>query len=346
MVSLETTTARANSIMPEVMSPTKTETKSHEAPAQVNKTEAVAIIQNTIKATDPSPSSGEGVSLSSPPAHAINKQDGNVTSPVDGVDGTTPVKVKNPPKFSEEVEKEIRTMMNNARNIKDHNMFKTDEDVVKLATFTTNLIQLMNAEYVAKDVIVRAVAYMQGEDHLSPYRALNQAHRDHRAARRNTNSGKGPRGLVDRGSKPRTISDAAKLALDDVKNESAIVDGHNSSDVDTTKAIASPSNASSNAESTGNGNGSDKENATAKSSGPHASKPKKKGYWKARREARKKHGDGNGHKNGQDQPSGADNGMAEAKDHTGGETGKDKAIEQTPGTTHQEIHGGGVAVQA
>ncbi|KAK4943361.1 hypothetical protein LTR10_017035 [Elasticomyces elasticus] len=313
--------------MPEGMSPTKTETKSHEAPAQVNKTEAVAIIQNPIKATDPSPSSGEGVSISSPPAHAINKQDGNVTSPVDGVDGTAPVKVKNPPKFSEEVEKEIRTMMNNARSVQDHNMFKRDEDV-------------------AKDVIVRAVAYMQGEDHLSPYRALNQAHRDHRAARRNTNSGKGPRGLVDRGSKPRTISDAAKLALDDVKNESAIVDGHNSSDVDTTKAIASPSNASSNAESTGNGNGSDKENATAKSSGPHASKPKKKGYWKARREARKKHGDGNGHKNGQNQPSGADNGMAEAKDHTGGETGKDKAIEQTPGATHQEIHGGGVAVQA
>ncbi|KAI1609519.1 hypothetical protein EDD36DRAFT_73541 [Exophiala viscosa] len=332
--------------MSEVISPTKTETetKSHESPAQVNKTEAVATIQNPIKTTNPSSVSGEGVTLSSPSAPAHIKQDGHVTSAVDGFDATTPAGVRIPPKFSEEAEKEIRTMMNNARSVKDHNMFKTDEDVVKLATFTTNLIQLMNAEYTAKDVIVRAVAYMQGESHLSPYRALSQAQRDRKAARRNTNSGQGPRALVDRGSKPRTISDA-KLPLDDVKNESAIVDGHHSSDVDTTKAIASPSNASSNAESTGNGNGSDKENATGKGSGSHADKPKKKGYWKGRREARKKHGEANGHKDGQDQPSGADNRMTAAKDQTG-ETGNDKATEQTSGTAHQEIHGGGVAVQA
>ena len=134
--------------MPEVISPTKTETKSHEAPAQVNKTEAVATIQNPIKATDPSSVGGEGVSTSSRPARIHIMQEGNVTSAVDGVDATTPARVKIPPKFSEEVEKEIRTMMNNARTVKDHNMFKTDEDVVKLATFTNNLIQLMNAEYI------------------------------------------------------------------------------------------------------------------------------------------------------------------------------------------------------
>lgn len=180
---------------------------------------------------------------------------------------------------------------------------------------------------------------MQGEDHLSPYRALSQAQRDRRAARRNTNSGQLPRNLADRGSKPRTTSDATKLPLDDVKNESAIVDGHHSSDIDT-KTIASPSNASSNADSAGHGNGSDKENVTAKNSGSHANKPKKKGYWKARREARKKHADGNAHKDG------AEDVATKLEDQTSVEIGEEQATEDTPGKSRQASGDGGVPVQA
>lgn len=134
--------------MSEVTSSTQTETKVHEALDPVTKTETNATAQNATDPAKPSLSTSEDMPPSSPKAQIAKNQDGNVAPAANDVGGTTPAKVYSPPKYSETTEKEIRTMMNNARGVKDNNPFTADGDVAKLAMFTTNLVQLLNAEYI------------------------------------------------------------------------------------------------------------------------------------------------------------------------------------------------------
>lgn len=52
------------------------------------------------------------------------------------------------PKFNPSTEKEIRVLMNNARIFPDDSRLTADKDIAQLAMFTTNLIQLLNAEFI------------------------------------------------------------------------------------------------------------------------------------------------------------------------------------------------------
>lgn len=51
-------------------------------------------------------------------------------------------------KFDPATENEIRDLMQNARNVDKTHHFKSDKDTTKLAHLATNLIQLLNAEYI------------------------------------------------------------------------------------------------------------------------------------------------------------------------------------------------------
>ncbi|KAK5363082.1 hypothetical protein LTR20_009991 [Exophiala xenobiotica] len=261
--------------MAEVTSPTKTKIESPLKSDSATKPQPIAM-EKAIKDDVPSSDSVKPMSPTSTPD-------------TNGVDKTPARRVYKDHKFDPATEEEIRSIMLHARNISHDNEINTETDIVKLATLTTNLIQLLNAEYIAKDAIVRAVAYMQGESHLSPYRALTQAHYDRRAARRNSHNGQHPRNVSNQENRARAVSDGAKKALGDVKEESTVADTPHKSDkpdADST-VIASPSQASSTGESIGNGTGSDKENTSPKSSGSKSTKAKKKNYWKSRREAKK-----------------------------------------------------------
>lgn len=62
--------------------------------------------------------------------------------------GTSSTRVHANAKFDPVTEEEIRDLMQNARNVDKTHQFKTEEDITKLAHLTTNLIQLLNAEYI------------------------------------------------------------------------------------------------------------------------------------------------------------------------------------------------------
>ena len=70
------------------------------------------------------------------------------TTNTNGAAKTAAPRVYNEHKFDPATEEEIRSIMFNARNISEDSQCKTETDVVKLATLTTNLIQLLNAEYI------------------------------------------------------------------------------------------------------------------------------------------------------------------------------------------------------
>ncbi|KIW55244.1 hypothetical protein PV05_07539 [Exophiala xenobiotica] len=292
--------------MAEVTSPTKTKTESPMKSDSTTKPESTAME----KATKGDVPSSDSVKPMSPAS----------TTNTNGAAKTAAPRVYNEHKFDPATEEEIRSIMFNARNISEDSQCKTETDVVKLATLTTNLIQLLNAEYIAKDVIVRAVAYMQGESHLSPYRALIKAHYDRKAARRNSHNGQHPRNVSNQQNRARAVSDGAKKALGDVQEESTVADTPHKPEADSS-VIASPSQASSTGESTANGTGSDKENSSPKSSGSKSTKStksKKKNYWKSRREAKKasKATAGNVDKGGQIGKAVATNGAADQEDDT------------------------------
>ncbi|KAJ9616699.1 hypothetical protein H2200_000418 [Cladophialophora chaetospira] len=87
-----------------------------------------------------------------------------------------------PPKFDAATEDRVRELMSKARRVANggNNAFKTDEDVYDLALLTNNLVQLMNAAYIATDTIVRGVSYMQGESHAHAKTAMSRARQDRR----------------------------------------------------------------------------------------------------------------------------------------------------------------------
>lgn len=122
--------------MPEDCTPT--ESNPELSPTVASKTETVAP-EVVNEATAPSPDEVE----------ATIQQDERPMP-------TAPAPVKAVParrkygtsKFNPSTEKEIRVLMNNARIYPDESRLTTEEDIVQLAMFTTNLIQLLNAEFI------------------------------------------------------------------------------------------------------------------------------------------------------------------------------------------------------
>ncbi|KIW19036.1 hypothetical protein PV08_03326 [Exophiala spinifera] len=244
--------------------------------------------------------------------------------------GTSSTRVQANAKFDPATEDEIRDLMQNARNVDKTHQFKTEEEITKLARLTTNLIQLLNAEYIAKDTIVRAVAYMQGEGQFPPYRALTQAHRDRKAERRNTHSGQQPRNVTNGDSRARATSEGTKKAQGNSKDESTASATPQKPNV-TTKAVDSPSQSSSNGESVGNGTGSEKENTSPTNANAASARPSKKNYWKIRREAKKRAASHNATKDGL-RENGTKTGKAEVKDATTSQAHIDHVVGESKDT--------------
>ncbi|OAG34683.1 hypothetical protein AYO21_11162 [Fonsecaea monophora] len=97
--------------------------------------------------------------------------------------GSAKKQTRTPAVFSAATEDNIREMMNNARKVlqENGNSTKAGGDFADMALLATNLVQLMNASFIATDTIVRAVAYMRGDSQLSARSAIFQARRDRRA---------------------------------------------------------------------------------------------------------------------------------------------------------------------
>ncbi|EXJ87331.1 hypothetical protein A1O3_04290 [Capronia epimyces CBS 606.96] len=218
------------------------------------------------------------------------QQNGSSTPPADAAATAPDTRVYIIPKFSTSTEKEIRTLMNRVRSIQDGSTF-TEEDTMKLAALTTNLVEIMNAEYIAKDTIVRAVAYMRGETHLSARRALGQAQRDRRASRRNRNSGNSGQPSQDKiqqSNKGEPQNTGAK-PIDDVKSMHPNI-GTTDPSPASLKAAALPSDTSHEGKPVGNATNSEKDDtlpvreAQSVNSAAHPAKGKKKRQWRARRQ--------------------------------------------------------------
>ncbi|EXJ53410.1 uncharacterized protein A1O5_13344 [Cladophialophora psammophila CBS 110553] len=105
--------------------------------------------------------------------------DRNSTKPA----GSARKQTRTPPTFSVAMEKDVREMMNRARKVLHgkENPTKTEEGYKEMALLATNLVQLMNASFIATDTIVRAIAYMRGDSQLSARSSIFQARRDRRA---------------------------------------------------------------------------------------------------------------------------------------------------------------------
>ncbi|KAL2432746.1 hypothetical protein ABEF95_015018 [Exophiala dermatitidis] len=250
---------------------------------------------NTLKTIsnteDTRPSRDNKKAASPAPVETAAPENGKTKPPA--MNATTPAEgpVYSIPKFDASTEKEIRAMMTKLRSIHNGKTGLTHEEVMDLAAFTGCLIQIMNAEYIAKDTIVRAVAYMRGESELSPRRALNQAKRDRRAARsyRNgTSGGQTPERKAMRGSEE--ISRANQQEPNgNVKEKGVGKDtaGHSST---SPNMIAVTSDTSHEDEGKGisNGTTSEKENTPpdgdtrSKEARERRSKGKKRSYWKGR----------------------------------------------------------------
>ncbi|KIW89896.1 uncharacterized protein Z519_09325 [Cladophialophora bantiana CBS 173.52] len=97
--------------------------------------------------------------------------------------GSARKQTRAPPTFSVAMEKDVREMMNKARKVLHgkETRTKTEEDYKSMALLATNLVQLMNASFIATDTIVRAIAYMRGDSQLSARSSIFQARRDRRA---------------------------------------------------------------------------------------------------------------------------------------------------------------------
>ncbi len=54
------------------------------------------------------------------------------------------------PKFSTSTEKEIRTLMENARRVQTGDQATVGEDATEMALFTHSLVQLLNAEFIVR----------------------------------------------------------------------------------------------------------------------------------------------------------------------------------------------------
>ncbi|KAL2432737.1 hypothetical protein ABEF95_014954 [Exophiala dermatitidis] len=231
---------------------------------------------------------------STAPLETAAPENGTTTPPA--MNATTPAEgpVYSIPKFDASTEKEIRAMMNRIRSIHNGKTVLTHEEVMDLAAFTGSLIQIMNAEYIAKDTIVRAIAYMRGESELSPRRALNQAKRDRRAARSSRNGTNGGQTLerkAMRGSEE--ISRANREEPNgNVKEKGAGKDtsGHSSTSP-ITIAVTSDTSHEDEGKGISNGTTSEKENTppdgATRSTRERRSKGKKRPYWKGRRQASK-----------------------------------------------------------
>lgn len=76
-----------------------------------------------------------------------NHPNGNSRPAADAATTTSDARVCSIPKFNPDTEKEIRTLMNNVRLIQEGNTLN-EEGIMDLAALTTNLIQLLNAEYI------------------------------------------------------------------------------------------------------------------------------------------------------------------------------------------------------
>ncbi|KIY02242.1 uncharacterized protein Z520_02380 [Fonsecaea multimorphosa CBS 102226] len=90
---------------------------------------------------------------------------------------------RTPATFSVATEDSVREMMNNARRVlqENGNSAQSGDDLKDMALLATNLVQLMNASFIATDTIVRAIAYMRGDSQLTARSAISQARRDRRA---------------------------------------------------------------------------------------------------------------------------------------------------------------------
>jgi len=77
------------------------------------------------------------------------QQEGNASTSGDVVPTTEPRRYT-PPKFNPQTEKELRDLMNKARSMQrgESKQFNTEEEILGLALFATNLVQLMNSEYI------------------------------------------------------------------------------------------------------------------------------------------------------------------------------------------------------
>jgi hypothetical protein len=120
--------------MAEVTSPTKTKIESPLKSDSATKPQPIAM-EKAIKDDVPSSDSVKPMSPTSTPD-------------TNGVDKTPARRVYKDHKFDPATEEEIRSIMLDARNISHDNEINTETDIVKLATLTTNLIQLLNAEYI------------------------------------------------------------------------------------------------------------------------------------------------------------------------------------------------------
>ncbi|OQV00856.1 hypothetical protein CLAIMM_06298 [Cladophialophora immunda] len=97
--------------------------------------------------------------------------------------GNATKQTRTPATFSVATEVHVREMMKNARRVlhENGNSTKAEDDFKDMALLATNLVQLMNASFIATDTIVRAIAYMRGDSQLSARSAIFQARRDRRA---------------------------------------------------------------------------------------------------------------------------------------------------------------------
>ncbi|EXJ83444.1 hypothetical protein A1O1_07067 [Capronia coronata CBS 617.96] len=242
------------------------------------------------------PSSNDTTSAHPAKAEPNVQQNGTSTPSTDSATKTTDQRAYNVPKFSTSTEKEIRDLMNSVRLGPVHEGDTiTVKDFRNLGLLTTNLVQLMNAEYIAKDTIVRAIAYMRGESQLPPRRALGQAQRDRRAARHNQNGGHS-------GYKPQDKSEQGNSGTSHATGTSPVENGNHKEPEQASTYLSSagfkPEALSSgpghNDKTARNGTSSEKDNnapagdAQTNKAGAFAAKEKKKRYWKARRQAGKR----------------------------------------------------------
>ncbi|OAP56215.1 hypothetical protein AYL99_09394 [Fonsecaea erecta] len=147
--------------------------------------------------------------------------------------GSARKQIRTPATFSVATEDHVRGMMNQARRVlhEDGNASEAGDNSKDMALLATNLVQLMNASFIATDTIVRAIAYMRGDSQLSARSAIFQARRDRRAQK------EAERPLKDvKNSSSRTASSGGVGA----GNKSAMSNGKRTSDNTKVSADAGP----------------------------------------------------------------------------------------------------------
>jgi hypothetical protein len=244
-----------------------------------------------------------------------------------------------PPKYDLSTEKIVRDLMSKAQKISQENGEHEikDGEATEMAKLITEMVRLLNGTKIvspiarlstlmltfkkAKDSIVRAVAYMRGEDHVPPMRALNQAKRDRRLSgqvRHNNNNNRRPsRGKDDHVSGHTDTETKDQSTVTPAKEGLGSINNGNDTHGDVPKQSSAEETAATKDQGSGTNN-SDKENvgpASATTQSQQTTPPKnKKRHWKPRRYGSKKTSGNKGGKGSSTEAAGASEGAKELKD--------------------------------